>query len=163
MADGELSIIVEDNGISTALQRKLSYLLNDPEVQEGVTQIVKDAMNKFVPRATGNLAGSAKVVDDEVTWTAPYAHYQYVGEVYGPNFLVRDANGNPVLDDNGKLMWRSPRGEGSKFATGRSIQYHTAGTSAMWDTAMMSYANARRSMNIRITAYLKRMAREKEL
>lgn len=163
MADGELSVIVEDRGISTALQRKLSYLLDDPKVQEGVTQIVKDAMNKFVPRATGNLAGSAKVVDDEVTWTAPYAHYQYVGEVYGPNFLVRDANGNPVLDDNGKLMWRSPRGEGSKFATGRSIQYHTAGTSAMWDTAMMSDANARRIMNIRITAYLKRMAKERDL
>lgn len=154
MADGELSVIVEDRGISTALQRKLSYLLDDPEVQEGVTQIVKDAMNKFVPRATGNLAKSAEVVDDEITWTAPYANYQYWGEVYGPNFQV-------MID--GELQWRSPKGEGSKFATGRSIQYHTAGTSAMWDTAMMSDSNARRSMNIRITAYLKRMAKERDL
>lgn len=158
MAFGDVSIIIENRGISTAIQRKLSHLLDDPEVQKGVTEIVRDAMNKFVPRATGNLASHTEVTDDEIVWTAPYAHYQYVGEVYGPNFLVRDADGNPILDDNGKLMWRSPRGEGSKFATGRSIQYHTAGTSNYWDVAMMSDANARRAMNIRITAYLKRMA-----
>lgn len=154
MADGDLSIIVEDRGISTALQRKLSYLLDDPEVQEGVTQIVKDAMNEFVPRATGNLAKSAEVVDDEITWTAPYANYQYVGEVYGPNFQV-------IID--GELQWRSRKGKGNKFPMGWDIVQHTPGTSAMWDTAMMSDANARRSMNIRITAYLKRMARERDL
>ena len=163
MALGDISIIIENQGISTAIQQKLSYLLDDPEVQKSVTEIVRDAMNNFVPRATGNLASHTKITDDEIVWTEPYAHYQYVGEVYGPNFLVRDADGNPVLDDDGKLMWRSPRGEGSKFATGRSIRYHTAGTSNYWDMAMMSDANARRIMNIKITAYLKRMAREKDL
>lgn len=153
MALGDISIIIENQGISTAIQQKLSYLLDDPEVQEGVTEIVKDAMNNFVPRATGNLARSAEVFDDEIIWTAPYAHYQYVGEVYGPNFLV-------MID--GELQWRSPKNK-DKFPTGRSIKYHTAGTSSYWDMAMMSDANARRIMNIKITAYLKRMAREKEL
>lgn len=153
MAEGEISVIVQDNGIATAIQKKLSYLLDDPKVQEGVTEIVKDAMNKFVPMRDGNLRESAKVVGDEIVWTAPYAHYQYVGEVYGPNF--------PVII-NGEQTWRSPRGE-EKFLTGRRIQYHTAGTGSYWDQKMMSNANARRIMNIRITKYLQRMAREKDL
>ena len=153
MAEGEISVIVQDNGITTALQKKLSYLLDDWQVKEGVTAIVRDEMNKFVPRDTGNLAESAEIYDDEITWTAPYAHYQYMGNVYGPNF--------PVII-NGEQTWRSPRDK-EKFPTGKRIQYHTAGTGSDWDRKMMSNANARRIMNIRITAYLKRMAKEKDL
>lgn len=153
MASGEISIIVEDAGTATALQRKLSYLLDDMSVREGVTSIVRDEMNKFVPRRTGALAGSAEVYGDEIVWTAPYAHYQYVGQVYGPNI--------PIIID-GESGWRSPKGK-PKYATGRSLTYHTPRTTNYWDFAMMQDANARRIMNFRITAYLKRMAKEKNL
>lgn len=153
MASGEVRILVDDAGTSTALQRKLSYLLDDVGVRKGVTSIVRDEMNKFVPRKTGTLTKSAEIDDDEIVWTAPYAHYQYVGQVYGPNI--------PVIID-GELGWRSPKGK-PKFATGRGITYHTPGTTNYWDIAMMQNANARRVMNFRVTAYLKRMAKEKNL
>ena len=154
MALGDISIIIEDSGISTALQKKLSYLLDDWEVQEGVTKIVRDEMNKFVPRRTGNLAEHTEIYDDEIVWTEPYAHYQYMGFVYGPNFRIVDNEGNPG--------WRSPKGK-EKYPTGNVLQYHTPGTGSFWDQKMMNNSNARRIMNIRITNYLKRMAREKGL
>lgn len=153
MASGEVRILINDAGTTTALQRKLSYLLGDVDVRKGITSIVRDEVNKFVPRETGTLAGSAEINDDEIVWTAPYAHYQYVGQVYGPNFPV-------IIDD--ESGWRSPRGK-PKYATGQSITYHTPGTTNYWDVAMMQDSNARRIMNFRITAYLKRMAKEKNL
>lgn len=162
MAEGEISVIVQDNGIATALQKKLSYLLDDWEVREGVTKIVRDEMNKFVPRRTGNLAKHTEIYDDEIVWTSPYAHYQYMGFVYGPNFLVKDRDGNPVLNENGEQIWRTPKGV-TKYPTGKSITYHTPGTGSHWDETLMDNSNARRIMNIRITNYLKRMAREKDL
>lgn len=162
MASGDISIIVEDGGISTAIQKKLSYLLDDWEVQEGVTKIVRDAMNQFVPRKTGNLAHDTEIYNDEIIWLAPYAHYQYTGFVYGPNFLVTDADGNPKLDENGEQIWRTPKGT-EKYNTGRFLNYHTPGTGSRWDEALMDDSNACRIMNIRITAYLKRMAKEKDL
>lgn len=164
MGWGDISIIVEDSGISTTIQKKLSYLLDDWEVQEGVTKIVRDEMNKFVPRKTGNLTSESnvEVILDEIIWLAPYAHYQYTGFVYGPNFLVTDENGNAKLDENGESMWRTPKGT-EKYNTGRFLNYHTPGTGSRWDEALMDDSNARRIMNIRITNYLKRMAREKDL
>lgn len=153
MADGELSIIVDDAGTATAIQRKLSYLLDDAEVREGITKIVRDEVNKFVPKNTGNLASQTEIYEDEIIWTAPYAHYQYTGIVYGPNI--------PTII-NGEPGWRSPKGK-EKYPTGRRLQYHTEGTGAYWDLKMMQNANARRIMNIRITAYLKRMAKERDL
>jgi len=154
MAEGEISVIVQDNGITTALQKKLSYLLDDWEVRNGVTEIIRDEMNKFVPRKTGNLARNTEISDDEIIWTSPYAHYQYMGFVYGPNF--------PIIDKDGNSGWRSPKGK-EKYPTGRVIQYHTPGTGSFWDEKLLNNSNARRIMNIRITAYLKRMAREKDL
>ena len=44
----------------------------------------------------------------------PYAHYQYYGEVYGPNFLV---------EVGGETVWRSPK-NGKKSPTGRKLQYN---------------------------------------
>lgn len=166
MADGELIITVRDDNTVTALQRKLDYLLNDSEVQKGVTQIVVDAVNRYVPKLTGELAESVEIEGNEAVWTSPYAHYQYEGIVYGPNKAIW--SGNTVTG------WRTPAGM-TKYPTGRMLGeerdsiggwdfgYTTSGTGHHWINKMWENENDRRVTNIRITNYLKRMAREKNL
>ena len=98
-------------------------------------------------------------------WDSPYAHYQYEGVVYAPN--------KAVWNYNNIVGWRTPKGV-EKYPTDRTLGtpgylngwtfgYTTFGTTHHWDKEMMKDRNARRAMNIRITAYLKRMAREKNL
>ena len=165
MADGEIRITVHDNGITTALQRKLSYLLQDAEVREGVLDIVKDAITPFVPQDSGNLAENTHIENNEIVWDSPYAHYQYEGVVYGPN--------KPLWSYNNIVGWQTLK-DVEKYPTDRTLGtpgylrgwtfgYTTPGTTHHWDKEMMKDRNARRIMNIRITAYLKRMAREKDL
>ena len=165
MAEGEIRITIQDVGMATAIQRKLSYLLQDAEVREGVLDIVKDAITPFVPQDTGELALNTYIEDDEIVWDSPYAHYQYEGVVYAPN--------KAVWNYNNIVGWRTPKGV-EKYPTDRTLGtpgylngwtfgYTTFGTTHHWDKEMMKDRNARRAMNIRITAYLKRMAREKDL
>ena len=64
----------------------------------------------------GTLKNTAMVSKDgaELVYNQPYAHYQYQGEVMGPNFLTKDG-------------WRSrPKSKGGKYYTGRAIQYNGA-------------------------------------
>ena len=75
----------------------------------------------YVPFATGTLANSAytasKIGEGEIVYDTPYAHYQYVGEVYGPNI--------PVFEDDSGIPTRyfSPP---KKYPTGRQLQYNTS-------------------------------------
>ena len=166
MADGELIITVRDDNTVTALQRKLSYLLDDWEVQEGVTRIVVDAVTKYVPKLSGNLAEHVEIEGEEAVWTEPYAHYQHEGFVYGPN--------KAVWAGNSVVGWYTPKGT-EKFPTGRMLGearesfngwdfgYTTSGTGHHWIDKMWENENDRRVTNIKITNYLKRMAREKDL
>lgn len=72
----------------------------------------------YVPARTNYLATSAYGATDagsgRVIYPGPYAHYQYMGIVYGPNFLV---------NIGGEMVWRSPSGKGSKHPTERRLQY----------------------------------------
>lgn len=74
----------------------------------------------YVPWDTGTLARSPYSVTDigsgEVIYPGPYAHYQYYGEIYGPNI--------PVFEDNTGEPTRyfSPKGR-EKHPTGRPLQY----------------------------------------
>lgn len=157
MAKGAIRIRVRADNTQTKLQRKLETLLNDGETKKGINRQILRFINEYVPyRANGesdhtHLRDSVRINEKSISWNTPYARYQYFGEVYGPNFLV-------MIDDEPK--WRSPKGK-PKYPTGRSIQYHTPGTSGEWDK--VAWQNDRRRINYAITMYLKRRARDLDL
>lgn len=88
-------------------------------------QIVADS-DKYVPFSQGALRGSVRypegVYGGEIMYDTPYAHYQYMGVVYGPNYPIKDAEGNIT-------GWRSPA---KKYPTQRKLKYHTHGTGSQW-------------------------------
>ena len=88
-------------------------------------QVVSDC-EPLIPFQQGGLRNSVWYPDgifgESVEWNTPYAHYQYMGKVYGPNI--------PKYDENGNLIgfWSPPK----KDPTGRPIKYHQAGTTDHW-------------------------------
>lgn len=88
-------------------------------------QIVADC-EPYVPFRQGALRSSVRfpqgIDGGEIQYNTPYAHYLYVGKVYGPNIPIKDAQGNII-------GWRSPP---KKSPTGRDLQYHTPGTTDHW-------------------------------
>lgn len=78
------------------------------------TQIVR-LSEPYTPRQQGNLANSATVSSDgsEIVYPGPYAHYQWEGEIYGPNIETADG-------------WRSMASKGGKKPTGNPINYSGA-------------------------------------
>lgn len=86
-------------------------------VQKYVDNEVIRQCEPYVPAQTNYLATSAYGATDigsgMVVYPGPYAHYQYMGEVYGPNI--------PMII-GGELAFRSPPGQ-IKYPTGRPIQY----------------------------------------
>lgn len=84
-------------------------------------QIVADC-DPLIPFQQGALRNSVNypegIYGGVIEYNTPYAHYQYEGEVYGPNI--------PIYDSNGKLTgYFSPP---KKNPTGRPLQYHPEGT-----------------------------------
>lgn len=88
-------------------------------------QIAADC-DPLIPFRGGALRGSLRypegIYGGEIEWNTPYAHYQYEGEVYGPNIPIRDAEGNIV-------GYFSPP---SKEPTGRHLTYQQPGTTDHW-------------------------------
>ena len=89
-----------------------------------IARAYRHFINFRVPKKTGALRNSARVLANErsawVAWpetnkTAKYLHYQFVGEVYGPNKAFF-ANGEKVTD-----KWRSKALPGHKYPTGRMM------------------------------------------
>ena len=129
MADGiRVDIKVDEN----ALQTKLENLIDDKTMLE-VHNKFAQFCNPYVPMYEGVLSQTIQVTPQFVRYTQPYAHYQYTGEVYGPNIPKKDAKGNIV-------GWFSIPGK-PKTPTGRAINYSTEKhplASKEWDKAMMS-------------------------
>ena len=88
-------------------------------------QVVADC-DPLIPFRQGSLRNSVNypqgIYGGEIEYNTPYAHYQYMGDVYGPNIPIRDTEGNITG------WWSPPK----KHPTGRKLQYHTAGTGDHW-------------------------------
>lgn len=103
-------------------RQKMLYLANT----------CKRLMDPYVPAQNLVLAQNVRVTSDEKTgyvkYNSPYAHYQWEGEVYGPNY--------PITENGEVVGYRSPP---HKSPTGRQMQYskfrHPLATSH-WDRAM---------------------------
>lgn len=91
-------------------------------VQQTIDKSVIDWSLQYCPMETGTLAKSAytatQIGSGRVVYPGPYAHYQYYGEVYGPNIPIFD-------DDSGEPTgFFSPPGQ-KKHPTGRELHYNT--------------------------------------
>lgn len=149
----------------TKKQQKLLAMLDDKSVQKQCNTIIKDAINQFVPKKSGALRRSAIVTYKSITWGRglPYAHYQYEGEVYGPNI--------PIIKEGTIVGWRSIPGM-QKYPTGRELGipgewmgwkfgYTTPGTHHHWDE-YFKYAPKQKA-NLEITRLLKRECKNRGL
>lgn len=60
-------------------------LAGDKTAQKKLAVLVAEKCDPYVPMQSGNLKNEDVIADDgsTITYTAPYAHYQYAGEVYG--------------------------------------------------------------------------------
>jgi len=90
-------------------------------VQQTIDKLVIEWNLQYCPWDTGTLAESAYTATQagsgEVIYPGPYAHYQYYGEVYGPNI--------PVFEDNsGKPTGFFSPPKQKKHKTGKKLDYH---------------------------------------
>ena len=163
MADIDVPITIELARFRTRKQEQLLELLNDDRVQQNINLRIKNDINRFVPKKSGKLRRSARVTPNAIIWSTPYAHYQYMGEVYGPNYPIKR---------NGRIVgWYSKRGM-TKHPTGRELGipgywmgwrfgYTTKGTHHHWDQYFTMYV--KRITNLKITRYLKRECKQRGL
>lgn len=106
---------------TAALLRRFN-LETGGKVQQAIDKAVIDKCLPYVPMDSGTLAksayGATEIGSGKVIYPGPYAHYQYYGEVYGPNI--------PVFEDDSGTPTRffSPPGQ-KKHPTGRELQYKT--------------------------------------
>lgn len=91
-------------------------------IQQTIDKTVIDYNLQYAPWEDGSLAksayGATQIGSGKVIYPGPYAHYQYYGEVYGPNI--------PVFEDDSGIPTKffSPKGQ-KKHPTGRSLQHST--------------------------------------
>ena len=81
-------------------------------------QVVSDC-DEYIPMQQGALRGSVNYPDGiyggEIAWNTPYAHYQYMGELY-------------LTEDGRSFSFRGER----KYPTGLPLQQHHPGTADHW-------------------------------
>lgn len=110
---------------------KLMLEMQNPDTMTAIYNALARHCDPYVPMRSGDLSQTVNVSEEGVRYSQPYAHYQYVGEVYGPNI--------PIKEDGEIVGWFSPPGQ-KKHPTGRKINYktdyHPLATSH-WDQAMM--------------------------
>ena len=169
--------------IPTKLQRELLDLINDKEVMREAHRMLGEMCNEYVPMKSGELRRSMKAYPKTVRWETPYAHYQYMGEVYGPNVPIVTGG---TLTGFYKVSGRTyPRFSGGtitgwfsypglkKRPTGRELGvpgywkgwkfgYTKAGTTHHWfDEAMKN--GGKRNYSRAVTEMLKKEAKKRGL
>lgn len=113
--------------INTAQIMKKRGLGGDHRAQKFLASQVQKFCDPYVPMSSGLLKNQAVVASDgsTLTYTQPYAHYQYYGKVMGPNYM----------DKEGK--WHS--GKAPKKYTGKDLTYHGAPMRGPeWDKRMLA-------------------------
>ena len=114
--------------IDTAKILKKYGLGESKEAQKELAKNVERKCQPYVPMAAASsvhMVNNARVTDDSIIYPGPYAHYQYVGLVMGPNYT----------DGKGRF-WS---GEAPKQYTGKELQYHGGPMRGkQWDKRMMA-------------------------
>lgn len=108
---------------------ELLALLNDPNMYIQANQIIADAIKPYIPKKSGALQQSVRITPDEIVWGEglDYAHYQYVGLVYGKNY--------PITKNGTIVGWYS---KGSKVPNGNTLGGYFKGS---WKGWFFGYTN----------------------
>ena len=92
---------------------------NIRKAQKGLNMQVVADCDEYIPMQQGALRGSVNYPDGiyggEIAWNTPYAHYQYMGELY-------------LTEDGRSFAFRGER----KYPTGLPLQQHHPGTADHW-------------------------------
>lgn len=169
MAKYDTSITMDTSGFQTKVQQKLLQMLDDKSVRTQVNTILNKYIEPFVPEESGTLKYTPVITDKSITWGKglPYAHYQFVGEIYAKNY--------PIIRHGRIVRWYSKPGV-KKTPTGRMIKdnkgtwygyhfgYTIPGSTSNWteelnNNQMRWKAQAGRE----ITAYLKAECKKRGL
>lgn len=124
-----MQITLENTNFMARAISELQKGVDDKTLFE-IGEITGKAMGTFAPVDTGRLKEDYKVEIFKnyvnVVWgykgapTEDYAHYQWQGIVFSPNYLKigqgANRDGTP-----GVVEWRSPKGKGSKHPTSRRL------------------------------------------
>ena len=91
-------------------------------LQQVLDQRVIDYCTPYVPASPNrtlefSAQASTEIGSGLVIWNTPYAHYQYMGIVYGPNI--------PIIEGGVLMGWFSPPGR-PKSPTDRELTYDKA-------------------------------------
>lgn len=113
-------------------QKQVSERFVNSKAQLYLANEAKRHMDPYVPADNLALAQNVRVYTEKgigvVEYNSPYAHYQWEGELYGPNY--------PIEDKGTVVGFLSPP---HKTPTGRKLHYstfrHPLATSH-WDEAM---------------------------
>lgn len=125
-----MSVTITVNVDVNDIAEKVGGAIDDNTMLE-IHNLLAKMCDPYVPMETGTLAQTIEVTPEYVRYISPYAHYQYVGEVYGPNI--------PIIENGIITGWWSPPNK-AKSPTGRAISYSTEVhplATREWDKAMM--------------------------
>ena len=124
-----ISVYVDMSNLN--LDKKIEHICHEEKSKLAVHNRLAEMCDPYVPMDSGTLAQTTRITSDGVTYSSPYAHYQYEGQVYGPNI--------PIIQDGIVVGWFSPPRK-KKHPTGAEINYskevHPLATSH-WDKAML--------------------------
>ena len=112
-----------------AIGARLENLIDDTTMLQIHNEFAR-MMDPYVPFKTD--LGNMQVTPEYVRYDTPYAHYDYVGEVYGLNI--------PIIENGIIVGWFSLPDEdtGKKHPTGRRLQFSKPQASDHWDKAMLA-------------------------
>lgn len=116
--------------IPTDKMLKARGLGSDTGARKSLASEVKRLSDPYVPMQQGMLKNNAVIASDgsSITYTQPYAHYQYYGEV---------------------MAGRAP-----KKYTGKKLKHHGANRGPQWDKRML--ADKSKDLERSLDAYIKK-------
>ena len=127
-----MSMEINDDKVLLKLRLNIANIPKDEATMTECHDTLATYMEPYVPMKEGILLGSVQVTPQYVRYggpSAPYAHYQFEGIVYGPNI--------PIIENGVIVGWWSPP---NKQPTGQPINYspdiHPQATHH-WHEAMM--------------------------
>lgn len=156
----------------TDRQSELLAMLNDPEVQENVNEIINEKLREldYIPinmsdykiwnagDYPGRLRYSVKIGPKQITWATPYAHYVWTGAVYGPNIPIFAPGADRKNDD--PIGFYSPKGS-TKVPKDQKMNYSLGSDKSLW--VDKGFKESGRIINQAITNYLKKECRKRGL
>lgn len=126
-----ISIDIDTSKLENILEEKMLNVVHDDKAKLEIHNVLAKMCDPYVPKESGMLAQTTRITSEGVTYTQPYAHYQYEGLVYGPNI--------PIIENGVITGWFSPP-EQQKHPTGDMLNYSTEAhplASSHWDEAML--------------------------